>query len=101
MADKQHPCSNCVKSTKYRCITCKTYVCNRASCSMPVTDEEIEGWIPNVSVAYCNNCFLNPPSSPTDVAMSPTKLSDEDNDETDKEVTFILGKRHRKKKDSG
>ena len=33
--------------------------------------------------------------------MSPTNLSDEDNDEADKEVTFILGKRHRKKKDSG
>jgi hypothetical protein len=22
---------------------------------MAITDEEIEGWIPNVSVAYCNN----------------------------------------------
>jgi hypothetical protein len=51
----KHPCSNCEKSTKYRCITCKTYVFNRTSCSMAVIDEEIEGWIPNVSFAYCNN----------------------------------------------
>jgi hypothetical protein len=35
---------------------------------MAATDEEIEGWIPNVSVAYRNNCLKNPSSSPTDVA---------------------------------
>ena len=51
-------CVECKTSTKYICINCKVCVCNRLSCSVARVDKETNGWVENISVAYCNSCFL-------------------------------------------
>ena len=49
-------CSVCGYFTKYRCINCKVFVCNKSlNCSLPV-DEEYPGWEAYHQVALCTNC---------------------------------------------
>lgn len=59
MAGKHETCVECETATKCKCIRCKISVCNRPSCSVEEKNEEVEGWLEMVCVAYCNNCFFN------------------------------------------
>ena len=47
-------CLICSRSTKYRCISCKVFVCNR--CSIAELDETNASWIPGQQVGYCTDC---------------------------------------------
>ena len=55
MASEQ-PCFSCENITKYTCISCATFVCNRSTCSAAEIDESAHGWVEGVSVGYCNDC---------------------------------------------
>ena len=41
-----------------KCINCKVCACNHPSGSVAEVDEETDGWVENISVAYYNSCFL-------------------------------------------
>ncbi|XP_065052177.1 uncharacterized protein LOC135681566 isoform X2 [Rhopilema esculentum] len=47
-------CCICSRSTKYRCISCQVFVCNR--CSIAELDETNASWIPGQQVGYCTDC---------------------------------------------
>ena len=49
-------CIVCNNLTKYTCLKCESFVCNRGIwCSVPAS-EEYPGWKCGSSVALCNNC---------------------------------------------
>ena len=55
----QQPChSGCGSTTKYCCISCNVYVCNCPFCSVAEEDENVDGWMQNSSVSYCNDCIF-------------------------------------------
>ena len=54
MAEGQ--CVSCKTSTKYNCINCSVFVCNRVGCSLAELDESTAGWIAQQSVGYCKSC---------------------------------------------
>ncbi|CAB3983910.1 Hypothetical predicted protein [Paramuricea clavata] len=75
MAGEQS-CSECGSVTKYKCITCDMFVCNRPMCSVAEKNEDIAGWVANSSVSYCNDCFFQ-----TKPLSEDYELDDEDIDE--------------------
>jgi hypothetical protein len=50
------PCESCTTLTKYSCINCSTFICNRVNCSLAELDETTAGWIAQKSVGYCKSC---------------------------------------------
>ena len=50
------PCFSCKSTTKYSCINCSSFVCNRIGCSLAELDESTAGWIAQQSVGYCKSC---------------------------------------------
>jgi sRNA-binding protein len=54
MAEGQ--CVSCKTATKYNCINCSVFVCNRVGCSLAELDESTAGWIAQQSVGYCKSC---------------------------------------------
>ena len=54
MAERQ--CVSCKTATKYNCINCSVFVCNRVGCSLAELDESTAGWIAQQSVGYCKSC---------------------------------------------
>ena len=50
------PCDSCKTLTKYNCINCSSFICNRVACSLAELDENTAGWIAQQSVAYCKSC---------------------------------------------
>ena len=49
-------CSVCSEITKYRCIICNIFICNRnPNCHVSVGEEE-EGWQMGLRVALCHPC---------------------------------------------
>ena len=50
--------SGCRSITKYCCIRCNVYVCNRPFCLVAEVDENVDGWMENSSVSYCNDCIF-------------------------------------------
>ena len=54
------PCSVCNVDTRYRCITCHIFICNRnPSCHVQVEEDGIAGWQMGSAVALCHNCCDN------------------------------------------
>ena len=86
----QQQCVECKTSTKYKCINCKVCVCNRRSCSVAEVDEETVGWLENISVAYCNSCFLGYNK------LMPLDRLEGGNEEEDDEVANILSSKNNK-----
>ena len=58
MASGQQACVQCDNVTKYKCIRCDSFVCNRSTCSVAEIDEDTDGWVENVSVGYCSSAIL-------------------------------------------
>ena len=52
-------CCVCSLATKYRCIGCKSPICNR--CSIAEHEEKNENWIAGKQVAYCTDCTPDTP----------------------------------------
>ena len=50
------PCHSCSTLTKYTCINCSIFICNRVACSLAELDESTDGWIAQQSVGYCQSC---------------------------------------------
>ena len=49
-------CVVCNDLTKYTCLKCKVYICNRGiKCSVPAS-EDYPGWKSGSSVALCDTC---------------------------------------------
>ena len=49
-------CSVCSDITKYRCIICDIFICNRnPNCHVPAGEDE-EGWQMGSRVAFCHTC---------------------------------------------
>lgn len=89
MAGEQQVCVTCERATKYKCLNCKSVCCNRPTCSVAEVDEETVGWVENVSVAYCNSCFLGL-STPANCSTQISQTQRSDVDEDDDEITDIL-----------
>ena len=50
-------CTVCREETKYRCIRCQTFICNRSlDCHVPVDENSISGWRIGCQVAFCHPC---------------------------------------------
>ena len=50
-------CTVCREETKYRCIRCQTFICNRSlDCHVPVDENSISGWHIGRQVAFCHPC---------------------------------------------
>lgn len=68
-------CSSCRNQTKYVCIACDTPICNREDCSIPESNEESVGWIPQRSVAYCKLCGDEENRDPWDLPNSSSSMN--------------------------
>ena len=49
-------CQTCGSETVYKCLTCSKAVCNRSTNCSIAAPEEILGWKPGSSVAFCSSC---------------------------------------------
>jgi hypothetical protein len=81
----------CGSKAKYRCITCKIYVCNRPLCGVAEEDENAKGWMENSSVSYCNDCFFRTPGLAKEPERPPIVadgLREDSEDEEDEEDNY-------------
>ena len=53
---EQSRCTTCEEMTKYICIQCSSFICNR--CSVHENNDEIRGWKAGTSVGYCFDCSV-------------------------------------------
>ena len=82
------------------CVNCKIFCCDRPSCSVAKVDEDTDGWVENVSVAYCSSCFLALPSLALN-SHDTVKSINNDLDEDDDEVTKTKTKTNKQKQKKG
>ena len=52
--EDEDSCLSCLDTAKYRCLRCKFLLCNK--CSLPIENDEIEGWKAGKFVSYCVLC---------------------------------------------
>ena len=105
MAGEQLCCTGCGPITKYRCIKCNVYVCNRPFCSVAELDENVNGWMENSSMSYCNYCICGStesgqlPDSPRVFEKEDEKDEDQEDEDDDDELLNLTNKK--KKKSTG
>ena len=85
------PCVSCDEFTKYVCLKCNVFICNRKiECSIP-TSEDYFGWKAGNSVALCTVCdmeeesYLKHSSSTADEEKEEGKEEEEKDDDENEE----------------
>lgn len=83
------PCSVCDANTRYQCIRCKIYICNRNfDCHVPVDEDDYDDWQLGRRVALCHRCHDNTQAQVSDGEVQQESSRDESAEIVDSFLTF-------------